>query len=350
MESPPANSQTAIERDSQGASGKQNTKALAPAFFTVTRSSAMPPADMKGSNMQIPARLNALGRGINTFAVDVAAGFFQVSHNGFALLGLAVVCAVALLVARPDLRHQGEEQLTSWLKARQAAQVGFEAEPVASRRATAANPVDLPPEQANAVQWISRKYRVAPEPVAALVAEAYETGQRVRLDPTLILAVMAVESSFNPFAQSNVGAQGLMQVMTKVHTDKYEDFGGNFAAFDPVSNLRVGIRVLKDCTTRFGSTAGGLKCYVGAANMEDDGGYAAKVMAEHARIYRAATGRALPAAASEEALRAKASATGTAPASADALTQAGSLAESSASPVNPSSRKSRNAISVASAF
>ena len=96
----------------------------------------MPPADMKGSNMQIPARLNALGRGINTFAVDVAAGFFQVSHNGFALLGLAVVCAVALLVARPDLRHQGEEQLTSWLKARQAAQVGFEAEPVASRRAT----------------------------------------------------------------------------------------------------------------------------------------------------------------------------------------------------------------------
>ena len=83
--------------------------------------------------------------------------------------------------------------------------------------------------------------------------------------------------------------------MTKVHTDKYEDFGGNFAAFDPVSNLRVGIRVLKDCTTRFGSTAGGLKCYVGAANMEDDGGYAAKVMAEHARIYRAATGRPLPA-------------------------------------------------------
>ena len=200
--------------------------------------------------MQIPARLNALGRGINTFAVDVAAGFFQVSHNGFALLGLAVVCAVALLVARPDLRHQGEEQLTSWLKARQAAQVGFEAEPVASRRATAANPVDLPPEQANAVQWISRKYRVAPEPVAALVAEAYETGQRVRLDPTLILAVMAVESSFNPFAQSNVGAQGLMQVMTKVHTDKYEDFGGNFAAFDPVSNLRVGIRVLKPCPQR----------------------------------------------------------------------------------------------------
>ncbi len=256
--------------------------------------------------MRIPAKLNALGRGIGTFAGDVTAGFFQVSHNGFALLGLTVACAVTLLAARPDLRHQGEEQLTSWLKERQATQVGFEAEPAASRRATAANPLDLPQEQANAVQWISRKYRVAPEPVAALVAEAYEVGRRMRLDPTLILAVMAIESSFNPFAQSNMGAQGLMQVMTKVHTDKYEGFGGNFAAFDPVSNLRVGTQVLKDCTLRFGSTAGGLKCYVGAANMEGDGGYAAKVMAEHARIYRAATGRPLPAETQPDTLRAKA--------------------------------------------
>ena len=58
---------------------------------------------------------------------------------------------------------------------------------------------------------------------------------------------MAVESSFNPFAQSPVGAQGLMQVMTKVHDDKYEAFGGSHAAFDPVTNLRVGVQVLKEC-------------------------------------------------------------------------------------------------------
>ena len=58
---------------------------------------------------------------------------------------------------------------------------------------------------------------------------------------------MAVESSFNPFAQSPVGAQGLMQVMTHVHGDKYESFGGKLAAFDPVTNLRVGVKVLKEC-------------------------------------------------------------------------------------------------------
>jgi soluble lytic murein transglycosylase-like protein len=111
----------------------------------------------------------------------------------------------------------------------------------------------------------------------------------------LILAVMAVESGFNPFAQSHVGAQGLMQVMTKVHRDKYEDFGGKLAAFDPVSNLRVGAKVLRDCINRGGSLEGGLKLYVGATNMEADGGYAAKVLAEYARLQSVAAGRPVPA-------------------------------------------------------
>ena len=125
---------------------------------------------------------------------------------------------------------------------------------------------------------------MAPEPIAALVSEAYVQGKANQLDPTLILAIMAIESSFNPFAQSSVGAQGLMQVMTKVHTDKYETFGGQHAAFDPVTNLKVGVKVLKECIARAGSIEGGLKYYVGAANLESDGGYAAKVLAEHQRL------------------------------------------------------------------
>ena len=133
-----------------------------------------------------------------------------------------------------------------WLQARQTDALGIEADLAAIDRATAANPADLPKQQAAVAHWLSRKYRVAPEPISALVAEAYQIGSKVKLDPTLILAVMAVESGFNPFAQSPVGAQGLMQVMTKVHSDKYSLFGGKWAAFDPVSNLRVGVRVLRD--------------------------------------------------------------------------------------------------------
>ena len=156
------------------------------------------------------------------------------------------------------------------------------------------SPKDLPREQAAVAYWLSKKYRVAPEPLGALVAEAYEVGQRTKLDPTLILAIMAVESSFNPFAQSAVGAQGLMQVMTHIHSDKYENFGGKLAAFDPVTNLRVGVKVLQECIARAGSVEGGLKLYVGAGNMETDGGYAGKVMGEHARLVQVARGRALP--------------------------------------------------------
>jgi len=131
---------------------------------------------------------------------------------------------------------------------------------------------------------------VAPEPVSRLVQEAWTVGALVDLDPTLILAVMAVESSFNPFAQSPVGAQGLMQVMTKVHDDKYEAFGGSHAAFDPVTNLRVGVQVLKECIRRTGSLEAGLRSYVGAGNSGEDGGYAAKVLAQQGILRLVASG------------------------------------------------------------
>jgi hypothetical protein len=233
-------------------------------------------------------------QGLRTFASDVAQGFFEITHNGFALVGLAVVFCLVGLIARPDLRDAGEVRLRSWLQDRQMAAAGMRIELDAIERATAANPQDLPTQQAAVAFWLSKKYRVAPEPLSALVAEAYDIGERTKLDPTLILAVMAIESGFNPFAQSSVGAQGLMQVMTRVHSDKYENFGGKLAAFDPVTNLRVGVKVLQECIQRAGSLQAGLKFYVGAANLPDDGGYADKVMAEHARLKQVAAGRTLP--------------------------------------------------------
>jgi hypothetical protein len=221
---------------------------------------------------------------------DIADGFFQISHNSFAMLGLALVFVMITLTARPDLRDAGETRLMALLLARQEANIGF-TEPGAVDRATAANPKDLPSKQAAVAYWLSKKYSVAPEPLSVLVARAFEIGEKSKLDPTLILAIMAIESGFNPFAQSPVGAQGLMQVMTGVHHDKYAHFGGKFAAFDPVTNLRVGVKVLQECITRAGSVEGGLKFYVGAANLEDDGGYTGKVLAEHGRLQAVAAGK-----------------------------------------------------------
>jgi soluble lytic murein transglycosylase-like protein len=244
----------------------------------------------------------AAGRSASVFLRDVGQGLLEVSHNTLALLGLLVVAAGAFGLGQPEMRHSLEQQAYDWLQARQAAPVADAepellvalAEPTAVARATASDPRELTRQQAGVAQWISRRYRVAPEPISRLVKEAWYVGGRVGLDPTLILAIMAVESSFNPFAQSSVGAQGLMQVMTRVHDDKYLAFGGNLAAFDPVTNLRVGVQVLKECITRAGGLEAGLRFYVGAANLDDDGGYASKVLAEQSRLRLVASGKQVP--------------------------------------------------------
>lgn len=238
--------------------------------------------------------------GLGTVADDIARGFFVITHSSFALLGLLVAFAVVTLMARPDLRDTGEVKLMAWLQERRATVVEPESFTpretvvVVAERPVADKPKALSSQQAAVASWISKKYSVAQEPVGTLVAEAFEIGHNVKLDPTLILAIMAIESGFNPFAQSPVGAQGLMQVMTQVHHDKYAKIGGRLAAFDPVANLRVGVKVLQECITRAGSIEGGLKYYVGAANLESDGGYASKVMAERARLLAVVGGKRPP--------------------------------------------------------
>ncbi|GAB4399153.1 MAG: hypothetical protein OHK0048_12040 [Rhodoferax sp.] len=210
------------------------------------------------------------------------------------MVGLAVLFVAAALITQPELRRWTESAALSWLQARQQEMLGVAPDPLASERATAANPKALPTPQARVALWLSKRYDVAPEPVSALVAEAFEIGPKIKLEPTLILAVMAIESRFNPFAQSTMGAQGLMQVITHVHSDKYEPFGGRFAAFDPLANLRVGVKVLQDCIRLAGSLEGGLRYYVGASVGGDDGGYVAKVMAEFDRLSRVAQGQSVP--------------------------------------------------------
>lgn len=240
--------------------------------------------------------INNFSNGVRVFLKDVAHGCFEIAHNGLAMVGLVAALAISALIFKPELRNEGETALLGWLQARQPIDAASEVpvEPDAVDRATATHLKDLPKQQAAVAFWLAKKYRVAPEPLGALVAEAYEIGDKTKLDPTLILAIMAVESSFNPFAQSPVGAQGLMQVMTKIHTDKYEGFGGNLAAFDPVTNLRVGVKVLQECIKRAGSVEGGLRQYVGATSDATEGGYTAKVLAEQARLRQVALGGNVP--------------------------------------------------------
>ncbi len=245
---------------------------------------------------QLRAAAKALTLSVRVFTRDVGAGLLEISHNSLALLGLLVVAVALFAGGREEVRLLAEQHALDWLQARQEAreppaEPTVEAEPDAVARATAADPKSLPRQQAAVAQWLSKRYRVAPEPVSRLVLEAWSVGHRLGLDPTVILAVMAVESSFNPFAQSPVGAQGLMQVMTRIHDDKYEAFGGVRAAFDPVANLRVGVQVLKECIGRAGGLEGGLRAYVGAANLPEDGGYVGRVLLERGHLLQLLQGR-----------------------------------------------------------
>jgi soluble lytic murein transglycosylase-like protein len=132
--------------------------------------------------------------------------------------------------------------------------------------------------------FFEKKYSLDRAKIEEYVSNTILIAKEVNIDPVLLLAVISVESNFNPNTKSHAGAEGLMQVMTSVHKDKYAIFGGTSEAAKPEVNIRVGAYILKYLIATAGSLRNGLKYYVGAANAEDDGGYADKVMAERNRL------------------------------------------------------------------
>ena len=234
-------------------------------------------------------------------------GLLTTMQHTLTVFGLSAVAVLALLYTNPDAAKKVSELL-------HPESVSASVAPAPARAIVAtATPspvqdvaVDTSQDQAevkhlgnskqqqNVTSWLAKRYRVAGDAANMLVSTAYMTAHEIKLDPLLILAVMAIESGLNPFAESPMGAKGLMQVMAKVHHDKFQELGGAQAALNPVANIRVGAQILKDYVKRTGSVEGGLKTYVGAADMDDDSGYGAKVLAEYHRLKQVAGGKKVP--------------------------------------------------------
>jgi hypothetical protein len=200
-------------------------------------------------------------------------------------VGILTVVAIMAILLMPGIREAAVQAFGEGYAATRGTDLGE-----ASDEVVAAPDIRLAPAEASVAQYLSRRYHVADEAVRPLVVAARDAGRETQLDPLLILAVMAVESSMNPFAESSVGAQGLMQVMTSVHADRLARAQMTGNALEPSVNIRMGSAILSDLVRRGGSLERGLKLYVGAGNLADDGGYAARVLAEMSRLKVAAAG------------------------------------------------------------
>lgn len=142
----------------------------------------------------------------------------------------------------------------------------------------------LPPRLRGAMDYVTRRYKVSTEALQPVFETAHSVGRELHIDPLLIIAVIGVESGFNPFSQSGYGAQGLMQVVPRFHQDKLPEESASF--LDPVVNVQVGARVLKESIRRNGGLEEGLQQFGGAIG--DPGRrYSAKVLAERQRLEQA---------------------------------------------------------------
>jgi len=236
------------------------------------------------------------------FARDTISGFLTTAHHTLMVLGIIAIGTLALMFVKPELADHIQE-LSPFAEVDEEAndEVAYtnvlDGVPQRTARAGASEGdgnIGSERQQQWVTTWLSKRYRVANDATNMLVSAAYMTAKEIKLDPLLILSVMAIESGFNPFAESPVGAQGLMQVMSKVHHAKFQELGGVKAALNPVANIKVGSLILKDYVQRGGSVEAGLKLYVGAGASDSDSGYGAKVLAEYRRLKEVAMGKKVP--------------------------------------------------------
>lgn len=199
------------------------------------------------------------------------------------LLAAGVMLALARISPAPS-RTEGTGAIDirarvlygDWMRRNTARFAGPHAEMQAMPERQA--PADLALVQRRLVASIVARHRVGDAHAATVVSVAWRVADELRIDPLLVLAVIAVESGFDATAQSQQGAQGLMQIHTDVHAERFEPYGGSAAVFDPQANIRVGAELLRMHLIREGSTERALKAYVGAANRSHDSGYGARVL------------------------------------------------------------------------
>ena len=253
----------------QHASGQASEQAahLAPVIDLLARS--LPLESSQGRS-----KMNETTQSLNTPWLIRANRAYCALKTVLALIGIVALAGLALAPQR-DALMKNLSQIGDPFRVPSVVAAG----PIQARGIETA----LEREQRAVTDYIAKRYRVADAAVAGFVSTAYRAGELHSVDPLLILAVMAVESRYNPVAESVMGAKGLMQVMPKFHLEKLLDHGGEPALLEPDVNIAVGAQILREYTRRLGDIEGALQMYAGAFD-EPSAQYANKVLAEKARL------------------------------------------------------------------
>jgi soluble lytic murein transglycosylase-like protein len=204
---------------------------------------------------------------------------FEALKSLLALVGIAAMAAWLIL----PLKHPAP--LMAGLPSFGFAPIESAVADASEAAAVAAAAIETPleREQRAVAEHIAKRYRIADAAATHFVSIAYRAAEQHRLDALLVLAVMAIESRYNPVAESVMGAKGLMQVIPKYHQEKLFEHGGDHALLEPEVNIVVGAQILREYYRRFGDIETALQMYAGALD-EPTAQYANKVLAEKARL------------------------------------------------------------------
>jgi len=187
---------------------------------------------------------------------------------------LALAMAAVLLALAPQGAAPGR-----------AADAGCRPEAITTAESRKAEEAVDPAQQA-LVGYLTRRFSIAAAPTSVVVETAYRAAGETGLDPLLVLAVISIESRFNPIAESVMGAKGLMQIIPRYHLARLKEHGGEEAVFDPESNILVGAKILQEYVYRTGTLESALQSYNGASR-DESGQYALRVLAERERLDQA---------------------------------------------------------------
>lgn len=143
----------------------------------------------------------------------------------------------------------------------------------------------LTPQGQRAAQYIAKNYHIAREAAQLIVHEAFKAGKAHRVDPLLLLAIIGIESRYNPLSESEAGALGLTQAMPESHPEKVAAIAKQQGHILNIGdNIELGAKVIGEYLRKFDNNSVlALQQYNGSLN-DSSRFYSSKVLALRAKM------------------------------------------------------------------